>query len=111
MDGAGPEWDRRAIDAGGSGALDEERDPEGVLGRPARWTRLRLDAARDIDTDRGDVEQGGPDVRGSQAAREDDRDAVGDRGRDGRRGRRPVPPRAAGSDVSRRMACTFGFAR
>ena len=99
MDRRRADGEVRPVEAGGAGALDEQGDPERVLGRalarrraaaPCRTRCRRRRRARRAERR--------ADVRRVEAAGEEDRHLAGDRGGERRRDPRPGPAgmRAAG---------------
>ena len=105
--GVGPVGEVRAVDAGGAGALGEQRDLQRVLARPlARAARAPSTPEATSTPTAADVRSASPTDRRVEAAGEDDRRPRGRprrRGRDRRAG--PCRPDAA------RRRCRGGSAR
>ncbi len=79
VDGRRPNGEVRPVDAGGAGALDEERDPQRVLARALVPFAGPLDAGGDVDADRRGRPERVADGRPDRGRR---------RGRPGSRGQR-----------------------
>ena len=91
MDGGRTERDVGAIVTGRAGTLDEERDPERILGRALAGDARTFDPRRHIDTDRRDGTERARDVARIEAAGQGDRHLPGDRGGQALGGTRPGP--------------------
>ena len=93
MDGRRAEREVGPIVARGAGPLDEERDPERVLGRPDAGLAWSFDARGHVDADRGDgPERAGDDGR-VETAGQRDRQLPGDRRGQAFRRAHPGPAR------------------